>query len=478
MSSAKTLPLALSAIILASMPCSAAPPAPPKLELTPYSFTLRDGTKLDAERGTFSVPEDRNDPGSRRIALGFVRFKSTSPRPGNPIVYLAGGPGGSGIGAAREQRQPIFLKLREVADVIAFDQRGVGLSNHFPRCTADKALDAALPLTEEVLTQHSRAALLKCVAQWQAGGIAVKGYTTEQNADDLEDLRRALGAGKIDLWGISYGSHLAFAAMRRHPGSIGRVALASAEGMDQTVKLPAHVDAVYGRIEKAIGLEEGALTGPMRRVLDRHSEPRPFTLGLPDGSSMTYRVGAFPLRMAAGILPKNPDGIAQLYGLFSALDAGRTQPIAPLLYGYFYKDPLVVHGMPELMDIASGISPRRLAIVRRQAPASLSGTATNFPMPQLRGAIPGLELKSSYRREISSDIPTLLFSGDLDVRTPLEGQAVAVAGLRNLHQVIVRNGGHDLFEAHPDVPQMLVDFFSGRPLTVRELQLPAPRLAP
>ena len=427
MSSAKTLPLALSAIILASMPCSAAPPAPPRLELTPYSFTLRDGTKLDAERGTFSVPEDRNDPGSRRIALGFVRFKSTSPRPGNPIVYLAGGPGGSGIGAARE---------------------------------------------------HSRAALLKCVAQWQAGGIAVKGYTTEQNADDLEDLRRALGAGKIDLWGISYGSHLAFAAMRRHPGSIGRVALASAEGMDQTVKLPAHVDAVYGRMEKAIGLEEGALTGLMRRVLDRHSEPRPFTLGLPDGSSMTYRVGAFPLRMAAGILPKNPDGIAQLYGLFSALDAGRTQPIAPLLYGYFYKDPLVVHGMPELMDIASGISPRRLAIVRRQAPASLSGTATNFPMPQLRGAIPGLELKSSYRREISSDIPTLLFSGDLDVRTPLEEQARAIAGLRNLHQVIVRNGGHDLFEAHPDVPQMLVDFFSGRMPTGKELRLPPPRLAP
>jgi pimeloyl-ACP methyl ester carboxylesterase len=72
--------------------------------------------------------------------------------------------------------------------------------------------------------------------------------------------------------------------------------------------------------------------------------------------------------------------------------------------------------------------------------------------------------------------PVLLFAGDLDVRTPLEEQARATAGLANLHRILVRNGGHDLFEAHPDVPRLLVDFFAGRPVTIRELQLPAPRL--
>ena len=54
----------------------------------------------------------------------------------------------------------------------------------------------------------------------------------------------------------------------------------------------------------------------------------------------------------------------------------------------------------------------------------------------------------------------LLLSGDLDVRTPLEEQAEATAGLKRLHRILVRNGGHDLFEAHPDVPAILVDFFS------------------
>ncbi|MEA3039854.1 MAG: hypothetical protein QOE79_2367 [Sphingomonadales bacterium] len=455
---------------LAACPAAAgARPAAVPLKLEPYSFRLADGTDLPAERGTFSVPEDRNDPGSRRIEIGFLRFRSTAAHPGNPIVYLAGGPGGSGIAAAREQRQPLFLALRRVADVIALDQRGVGVSNHIPPCTAERRLDPAVPLGEASLTAYYRETLLGCVTRWKAAGVAVNGYTTVQCADDLEDLRKALGARKIDLWGISYGTHLAFAAMRRHPRSIGRVALASAEGMDQTVKLPAHVDAAFARIERVAP----GTVATMRRVYGRYdSEPGRFTL---PGGKLALRADSFPLRMMAGILPKDPEGIPRLAGAFRALDSGRTEALSPLLYGYFFKDPLTMIGMPELMDVASGITAARLALVRRQAAASLAGAATNFPMPQLRGAVPGLDLGDAYRREIRSSIPTLLLSGDLDVRTPLEEQAEATAGLTRFHRILVRNGGHDLFEAHPAVAGILVDFFSGRAVRTTEISLPPPR---
>src|SRR5690349_23781890 len=102
---------AASAAFLLSAPLPAQPSA---LRVEPYAFRLADGTDLAAERGTFSVPEDRNDPRSRRIEIGFVRFRSTNPHPGAPIVYLAGGPGGSGVATARGPRQPIFLALRQV----------------------------------------------------------------------------------------------------------------------------------------------------------------------------------------------------------------------------------------------------------------------------------------------------------------------------------------------------------------------------
>jgi pimeloyl-ACP methyl ester carboxylesterase len=242
--------------------------------------------------------------------------------------------------------------------------------------------------------------------------------------------------------------------------------------MDQTVKLPAHLDAAFARID---ALAPG-LTARMRRVHSKYdAAPQIFTL--PNGGP-SFRTDSFPLRMMAGILPKNPDGIAQLAGAYRALETGQTQALAPLVWGFFYKEPLTMSGMPELTDIASGISDSKLALVRRQAPASLLGTATNFPMPQLRGAVPGLDLGDGFRREVVSTVPVLLFSGDLDVRTPLEEQAEATAGLKRLHRIVVRNGGHDLFEAHPDVPGILVDFFSGRKVAVRELTMPVPSLTP
>ncbi len=446
--------------------------AQPVLTIEPYTFRLADGTDLPAERGRLIVPEDRSDPNSRKIELGFVRFRSTNPRPGNPIVYLAGGPGGSGVATARGPRQPVFLALRAVADVIAFDQRGTGFSNHIPACAAPRRLDPAQLLNEANLTAYYRETLTDCVARWRAAGVAVGGYTTEESAADLEDLRNALGVRRIDLWGISYGTHLAFATMRRFPDSIGRVALASAEGMDQTVKLPANVDAAFARIDGALGQP---LTAQMRRVHARFdAAPQDFAFAAPDGTRHAFRADSFPLRMMAGFVAKNPDGYGQLSGFYAALDAGQSAPLAPLLWDFFYARPLTMSGMPELMDAASGISVARLARVRRQAARSIAGMAVNFPMPQLRGAVPDLDLGDRFRREIGARHPVLLLAGDLDVRTPLEEQAVATAGLPNLHRILVRYGGHDLFEAHPEVPALLTAFFRGERIVRTELALPAP----
>ena len=359
-----------------------------------------------------------------------------------------------------------------MADVIALDQRGTGFSNHIPRCVADRRLDPAEVLSEATLTRYFTETLGQCLSRWTAAGVAVRGYTTVQSADDLEDLRRALGAPKIDLWGISYGTHLAMASMRRHPTSIGRAALASAEGMDQTVKLPARLAPVYARIDAAAG---GGLTDRMRRVHARFdAEPQRFSGLSKAGAPFAFRADSFALRLRASSVPKNPDGIATLAGIYEAVDEGRTDELAVSLHEDFYAEPLTLRGMGELMDIASGVSDARLAQARRQAPGSLSGLSHNFPMPQLRGAVPSLDLGEGFRREIVTNHPVLLFSGDLDVRTPIEEQEPATAGLSDLHRIVVRNGGHDLFEAHPAVSKLLTDFFLGRKLTTRALLLPAP----
>ena len=225
------------------------------LKIKPYTFENAKGEKTPAEFGTLVVPEKRGDPDSNLIELAFVRFKSTAKSPGAPIVYLAGGPGGSGIGAATSARFPLFMALREIADVIAFDQRGTGYSKPNLGCFDRMALPLDVAPSKETALKELRANSESCASYWRdVQRVDLTAYNSNESADDLEDLRKALGQRKISLWTISYGTHLAFATMRRHPQSISHAILAGTEGPDHTYKLPSRIQA---HLEDLSGAGEG-----------------------------------------------------------------------------------------------------------------------------------------------------------------------------------------------------------------------------
>lgn len=233
---ARTVLLLLGA--LAALPSRGTPAEDPfHLKIEPFVFEAESG-KVEAEKGTITVPENRRRPGGRTLDLAFVRFRSTSPKPGSPIVYLAGGPGGSGIAAARGSRFPLFQALRGVADVIAFDQRGTGRSQPDMTCKQTRGLPLDRAGNPEEMLAALRAASRACAAALRAQGIDLSAYNSVESAGDLDDLRRALGAEKISLWSISYGTHLAFATLRRHGPHVERVILAGTEGPAHTLKLP------------------------------------------------------------------------------------------------------------------------------------------------------------------------------------------------------------------------------------------------
>src|SRR6185369_16298722 len=260
----------ISAATLSAQPKAGA------LKINPYTFENDQKQKVDAEFGTLLVPENRSNPQSNLIELAFVRFKSTAKNPGPPIVYLAGGPGGSGIFTAKGSRFPLFMALREIADVIAFDQRGTGYSKPNLNCFDRLALPLDVAPTREAAIKELRENSKSCASYWRdIQRVDLTGYNTNESADDLEDLRKALGANQLSPWSISYGTHLAFAAMRRHPKSISRAILAGTEGPDHTYKLPSniqkHLEALAAAIkaDPDVGAEVPDFLGLMKSVFDR-----------------------------------------------------------------------------------------------------------------------------------------------------------------------------------------------------------------
>src|SRR5688500_13714800 len=201
-----------------------------------------------------TVLEDRAKPGGRKIELAYALLKSTAAKPGSPIVYLDGGPGGSGVGLYHvDEYKAMFDELRAAGDVILLSQRGTGFSTPRLTCRDASPVPADVFLSAARMTEALGPRSIRCANELREKGIDLAAYNTDASADDLEDLRKALGAPKISLFGFSYGTHLALAAIRRHPNSIDRVILAGTEGPDHSQKYPHTFDLQLARIAQLEG---------------------------------------------------------------------------------------------------------------------------------------------------------------------------------------------------------------------------------
>ncbi|WP_138510393.1 alpha/beta fold hydrolase [Maricaulis alexandrii] len=451
-------------------------------EETPIQFTAQSGDSVAAFQGHLDVPENRADPDSRMIRVSYVRFPATTDTPGHPIVYLAGGPGGSGSATARAHRFELFMQMRQHGDVIAFDQRGTGDSTELPACTSSVVIADTQPATDDEIASAYRAAVEECGAFWQGEGVDLTGYTTSDSVADLSDLRAHLGAEQIDLWGISYGSHLALAALDEIPDEIGRVVIASAEGLDQTVKLPARTDAYIARLQAAVDSQPAAraaypdIAGLMRRVHARlEANPMPLEIPQADGSMAPFLLQRHHLQEYAAGLISDPNWARIMLALYASLDAGEPGLAIGLLQRFHTPgEPITLRAMPTAMDLASGIGDARLATVEAQARDSLLGAYLNFPMPQIRGAWDGFDLGDAFRTPPTGDTPVLLLTGTLDGRTYPEGQAEAVAGLSQATQVLVHNAGHNLFMSSPEVHDVIHTFMRAEPVMVHDITVDLP----
>ncbi|QRK08221.1 alpha/beta fold hydrolase [Archangium violaceum] len=444
------------------------------LRLEPHTFRARDGRTVETELGSLTVPLRHARPEGASLTLRFVRFKSTNSQPGAPIVYLAGGPGGSGIEAARGVRHELFLALREVADVIALDQRGTGQSTFHPELSRPWSVPLDQPMDEALLTATLKKATTEAARAWAEAGVDLGAYTTVESAEDLESLREALGVPRLNLWGISYGTHLGLAYLRRHADRVDHAILAGVEGPDDTWKRPVHAEALLDRWDallRARDAKDKGLRVRLRALMDALGR-RPRTVKFTDektGTEQTWVATRFDLQRAVFESMRDPAFFERFLALLPALEAGHFDAMAPFA-------SLLRNGelepMSMAMDAASGISPARRARIAREARTALLGGAVNAGAVEAAW-VPGVvDVGQDFRGPLKARSPVLMISGTLDGRTAPDNAEALRPGLSRAVHLVLEGAGHDgLFQSDPRILERMKAFLRGEPLADERLQV-------
>jgi pimeloyl-ACP methyl ester carboxylesterase len=417
------------------------------------------------ENGQFDVPENRSNPNSRSITIKYQRFPSTAKKPGYPIVYLAGGPGGSGIGSLQGTRRAIVEAFREYGDVIAYDQRGTNKSGPKMTCDESYAADPSKPLDRTAINAMIQA-LKPCVDKLRAEGVDIAGYNTRENAADLEDLRKHLGAEKLILWGISYGAHMGIAALRDNGAHIDRVILAGIEGPDDTYKLPSDQQTLLEEIGRRA---PGDLLASIRNILrELERSPKKVTLTHPTtGQSTELVLGPLDLQVEVADRLFAPENFSTLPDFITRIERGDWTALALAAATMRFGSTRSV--MSVAMDCASGISASRKAVIADEASRTLLGDAVNIPFPEICAAVNVPDLGDAFRSPLRSNVPALLISGTLDGRTRPRQAEEFRRFMPNAQHLVIEGAGHSdpLFLSSPKILEAMKAFLRGEPLRER-----------
>ena len=169
----------------------------------------------DFRCGSIRVPWERKDASLGETSIGFA-FRPAddrrAARRSTPIVAVEGGPG-YGSSRTAPSYTNLFGRLLRTRDLLLVDMRGTGRSEPI------SCPDLNLGRGPDWLTTAQCAHEL---------GRRFISYRTSAAADDVDAVRRAVGLGRIALYGDSYGTFLGQSYAFRHPETLRALVLDSA----------------------------------------------------------------------------------------------------------------------------------------------------------------------------------------------------------------------------------------------------------
>ncbi|PHQ51956.1 transporter [Streptomyces cinnamoneus] len=441
---------------------------------TPEPVAALEGARC----GTLTVPQNRAEPGGRTISLGvaIVPAATGTPKP-DPIVWLAGGPGDDAVG---EAKMAVDGGLNRDRDVIFMSQRGTYSATPALTCPNIDAFNARAvgliydaPSTERLHVEATKA----CRDQLAGRGVDLGAYNDTESAADYADLRTALGIRQWNVFGISYGTHLALVSMREHPEGIRSVGIdgilppskagsaltwsSARQGFDGLFKACAEqpaCDRRYPNLSATFDrLVRDLEANPVTTTVTLPGNPKPVKVVLDGGALVNW------MTSATHVAPQVPRALDELAH-------GKPQRIAQQWAGGKLSPQAmgrVAHGL------AYGVFCSEWTPYESQARAIRGGQEAfpSFPRsvlaqaPQLTFLRPDCEVWNvpaaprSIRDVTRSDIPTLALSGGFDAQTGADNGPYVARTLSRAKVVTVPYEPHVVFASSKCAQEITVSFF-------------------
>ncbi len=426
-----------------------------------------EGQNVDC--GYLTVPENRTSNSSATIQLAFaIMYAPAAEVQPDPVVYLAGGPGGNAVGDLDGWLDTPYLDDR---DLILLDQRGTGYSLPSLNC----------PEVEEGLDDATQACHDRLIDE----GVDLQAYNSAENAADVADLRVALGYDEWNLYGVSYGTRLALTVMRDYPEGVRSVVIDSVyppevnsweeygqNTADDFEKLFAgcaadpNCDAAYPNLEQTfadtvdqLNAEPVSYTGTDATTGDSIDQ----TLS---GDSFIDRV--FQLLYSTESIPYLPQVINEVangnYAALDDLESGATIQ-AGFRQAPQAEDISDSEGMNMSVECQEEVAFLDETTALDNVPAqpaelhdnSVVAIQQTFSDCQIWDVAPADAIEN---QPVESDIPTLVTSGEFDPITPAKWAEDAASYLPNSFFYLFPGGGHGVIDINECSKGIMQDFLN------------------
>lgn len=398
--------------------------------------------------GKLTVFENRETRIGRTIDLNVVVVPAIDPTPGEtPLFDLAGGPGAASTGAASFYANE-GKEYRRHRDVVLVDQRGTGNSNALvapPRARSP----------QDYLTEMYPVEYVKAMREALEPRADLTQYTTSIAMDDLDEVRAWLGYEQINLFGLSYGTRAALVYLRQHPAHVRSVILMGVVPTD--LKMPLH----HARAAKR------GLDLLLKECAGDTACHQAFPTIEQDWQQALERLGREAARVEYSAPDKSGTVTVEIKRdvfaeklrnrMYSRESASRIPLIihqaAQGDFAPFLKDAIpadrskpdfIADGMYLSVTCAEDVP---FIDPNEAATANAGNPFGNYRVEQQMRACslwPRGKIPADYSEPVTSDIPVLIFSGELDPVTPPERGEEVASHLANSKHVIIPHGAHGL----------------------------------